>query len=140
LPAGSSFAAPGDSAKSPGIVPAAVSSALPIFEYRILDLALHYSGGQRRMLVGSRHVDRDALAAVRARLLDGATREILWIGSGDARTDDRISGGQMRKVEASAYPCAAPVLTPAGLGKFVEPAVVTAIVAGLVYLFYTNQN
>jgi hypothetical protein len=115
-------------------------AALPVLEYRILDLSLAYTGARRWMAVGAKSVDRDAAASLHARLLDGTTHEILWVGSGDARASDRIPGDLLREVGASSYPCDPPRLNSRGLGRFVEPVVVTAIVTGLVYLFYTNQN
>jgi len=126
-----------------GTFPLAASqqaSSVPTLEYRIVDLSMAYSGGGRKLVVGSRTIDRVMEASVHARLLDGTTREILWVGSGDAREMDRIPGSALRDVEAGGYPCDPPALGSGGLGRFVEPAVVTAIVAGLVYLFYTNQN
>lgn len=132
--------APGASAVPAALDGSRDATSIPVLEYRIVDLAMRYAGGGRRLVVGSRHVDREAMASLRARLLDGATHEILWVGSGDARESDRIRGASLRDVEASAYPCDPPKLDSRGLGRLVEPAVVTAIVAGLVYLFYTNQN
>jgi hypothetical protein len=116
------------------------AASVPTLEYRIVDISMMYSGGGRKLLVGSRNIDRVMEASVHARLLGGGTREILWVGSGDARESDRIPGSALRDVEASGYPCEPPSLDAGGFGRLVEPAVVTAIVAGLVYLFYTNQN
>jgi hypothetical protein len=104
------------------------AASVPTLEYRIVDISMMYSGGGRKLLVGSRNIDRVMEASVHARLLGGGTRA------------DRIPGSALRDVEASGYPCEPPSLDAGGLGRLVEPAVVTAIVAGLVYLFYTNQN
>jgi hypothetical protein len=112
-------------------------------EFRVLEISLQYAGGERRFFVGSRRVDREAYALLRARLLRGSTMpEALWVGTGESRLKDRIRGEQMREVagDPSNYPCPFPVLKPRGIGRLVEPVVVTAIVSGLVYLFYTNQN
>ncbi len=111
-----------------------------VFRYRIVEFGILYPDSYRRSPLGSRRVQRHATVILSAQLLAGQQERILWIGQGDAERLDVVPSSKLSFLEGKAFPFAAPELETRGVGRFVEPALVTGIVAGLIYLFYTNQN
>jgi hypothetical protein len=111
-----------------------------IFRYRIVEFGLSYPDSYRKSPLGSRQVQRLAAVSVQARLLAGPEERVVWVGAGDATQSDVVPSNRLELLEGEGYPFTEPLLETKGLSGLVEPALVTAIVAGLIYLFYTNQN
>jgi len=111
-----------------------------VFRYRVVECGVSYPKAYRTSPLGSRQVQRMALADVHASLLTGGHESVAWVGHGDAERGDVVPSGKLSVLEGGSYPFTKPTLDTKGLNSFIEPALVTAIVAGLIYLFYTNQN
>jgi len=122
----------------------ATASAEPradlVLRYRVAEFGILYPESHRKSPLGSRRVQRLAAVSVYANLLRGKREDVTWVGSGDAERMDVVPAGKLPLLEGKTFPFTKPVLQTQGLGGLVEPALVTGIVVGLIYLFYTNQN
>jgi hypothetical protein len=111
-----------------------------VFRYRVAEFSILYPESHKRSPLGSRKVQRLAAVSLYANLLKGRREDVIWVGSGDTERIDVVPAGKLPLLEGKDFPFTKPTLETHGLGSLVEPALVTGIVAGLVYLFYTNQN
>jgi hypothetical protein len=111
-----------------------------ILRYRVAEFGIRYPETHRKSPLGSRRVQRLAAVSVFANLLKGKREDVVWVGRGDAERMDVVPAGKLPLLEGKTFPFSKPFLAPGGLGSLVEPALVTGIVVGLIYLFYTNQN
>jgi hypothetical protein len=111
-----------------------------IFRFRVAECALAYPSSYKKSPLGSRTVQRQASVSLFATLLHGEREDVVWVGRGDAERLDLVPAGKLSLLEGKTFPFTKPVLRTRGMGTYVEPALVTGIVAGLIYLFYTNQN
>lgn len=107
-------------------------------EFRVGEFGVHYVGEGRPFFLGPKRVERATSVDVSCRLLEAGSEDVLWVGDGDAVRLDRISKSKLALFESPGF---TPTPLPSRGGfRYVEPVVVGGIVAGLVYLFYTNQN
>lgn len=120
----------------------AVEAETPEFvlRYRVLHFEISYPKNYRTSPLGSRKVQRRVSVSLVGSLLQGARENVVWVGDGSSERLDTVPAGKLALLEGSDFPFTQPTLQTRGLGKLVEPALVSGIVLGLVYLFYTNQN
>lgn len=111
-----------------------------VFSYQILNYSIKYPDIGRSYWVGTKEVERLAEVGVFVKLLDSATGEIVWVGEAQKRYEDRIAYSQLERVEDPTHDFTVPVRDEIRWGRFVEPVIVTGIVVGLVYLFFSNQD
>ena len=111
-----------------------------VLRYRVAEFGILYPDSHRKSPLGSRRVQRLAAVSLYANLLKGRREDVTWVGTGDAERMDVVPAGKLPLLEGKTFPFAKPVLQTRGLGGLVEPALVTGIVVGLIYLFYTNQK
>ncbi len=111
-----------------------------VFRYRVAEFSILYPESHKRSPLGSRKVQRLAAVSLYANLLKGKREDVIWVGNGDTERIDVVPAGKLPLLEGRDFPFTKPTLETHGLGSLVEPALVTGIVAGLIYLFYTNQN
>jgi hypothetical protein len=111
-----------------------------VLRYRVAEFGILYPESHRKSPLGSRRVQRLAAVSLYANLLKGKREDVTWVGTGDAERMDVVPAGKLPLLEGKTFPFAKPVLETRGLGGLVEPALVTGIVVGLIYLFYTNQK
>jgi len=111
-----------------------------VFRYRVAEFSILYPESHKRSPLGSRKVQRLAAVSLYASLLKGRREDVIWVGNGDTERIDVVPAGKLPLLEGRDFPFARPTLETHGLGSLVEPALVTGIVTGLIYLFYTNQN
>ena len=111
-----------------------------VLRYRVAEFGIQYPETHRKSPLGSRQVQRVASVSVFATLLAGKRQDVVWVGHGDAERMDVVPASKLPLLEGRTFPFSKPTLKPGGLGTLVEPALVTGIVVGLIYLFYTNQN
>ncbi len=123
-----------------GGTPAQEPRAELVLRYRLAEFGILYPESHRKSPFGSRRVQRLAAVSLYANLLEGKREGVTWVGSGDAERLDVVPAGKLPLLEGKTFPFAKPVLETRGLGGLVEPALVTGIVVGLIYLFYTNQK
>jgi hypothetical protein len=123
--------------------PAASSTGTPpdfVLKYRVVLCELTYPEKYRKSPLGSRQVQRRASVSLMARLLEGARENVVWVGDGNVERVNVVPAGKLSLLAGAEFPFNPPPVTGGGVGSLVEPALVTGIVAGLVYLFYPNQN
>lgn len=83
--------------------------------------------------------ERLAYLKASATLLDGPSRSVVWTRSASEEARDRVAKGDL--VYVSTGSGGMNPARPAGGGfRFLEPAIVLGVVAGLVVLFYSNRN
>lgn len=111
-----------------------------LFRFRVAECGLTYPDSFKKSPLGSRTVQRLASVSVFGTVTGRAEDDVVWVGRGDAERLDLVPAGKLSLLEGKNFPFNKPVLKTSGLGSYAEPALVTGIVAGLIYLFYTNQN
>ena len=111
-----------------------------VLRFRIVEFEVAYPGNYRTSPLGSRKVQRRASVSILAHLLRGERESVVWVGNGDVDRMDVVPASKLPLLEGPSFPFDGPTLETRGIGSLVEPALVTGIVAGLIYLFYTNQN
>jgi len=144
IPADSLGAAAGASPPPAAAAPSGDAAEAPhaglVLRYRVVDFEITYPHNYRKSPLGSRRVQRRASVSLLAQLLRGAREDVVWVGNGDVERLDVVPAGKLPLLEGTNFPFTQPALETRKIGSLVEPALVTGIVAGLIYLFYTNQN
>ncbi|MBD3334354.1 MAG: hypothetical protein GF355_02460 [Candidatus Eisenbacteria bacterium] len=134
-------AEPEEKPKRPAVVPTAPQVDGPVIEYRVLNLGVVYPSSKRSLiLMGSKSITRLATAHLLLRKIREPEGIIEDVRDAEDHAVDRFSSGLLPYVEGPDYPFQPPALEPTPWRRMVEPAAVVAIVSGLVYLFYENQN
>ena len=90
------------------------------------------SGGRKVM----RHVD----VTVLGKLIDPDDGSMLWIGEASDHHNDEFSHGMLTRVEEGTFLFTKPELPTSGVTRYVEPVLVSGIIVGLIYLFFSNQS
>ena len=111
-----------------------------VLSFRVLEFAVTYHDQWRQGFMGQRVVERLAAVDLNCRLVSGNEKSILWVGNGRSEKLDIVPKSKLDLLEGRTYPFGKPTLPPQSLSRIVEPALVLGIVAGLVFLFYSNQN
>jgi hypothetical protein len=111
-----------------------------ILEYRIAELGIEYPRAWRPAYVGRKVLERYAYASLHARLVDEKSGTLMWAGEGKGSQGDVVPVSKLALIEGNAQDWQKGSLPPGKLSGMVEPLVVAAIVAGLVYLFYSNKE
>jgi hypothetical protein len=109
-------------------------------EYQALNFALSYPKIYRPYLIGGKRVKRKAEVTLLVKLINPADGSVVWIGEASRSHEDRFSHGDLDEVEAGTFAFTKPPRSSAKWGKIVEPVVVTGIIVGLIYLFFSNQD
>jgi len=107
--------------------------------YRIIDLKLEYPEIKSRGFLKEKSVTRKAHLNLSFQLTEGNRGKIIWNKRGVKEYSDVIKKGMFKKLNNPAYPFLSPSLPESSLSKYLEPALVTAVVGGLVYLFFANR-
>ena len=111
-----------------------------VLRYRIVLCELSYPEKHRTSPLGSQKVERRASVSLVAQLMQGARQDVVWVGKGNAQQVSMVPAGKLNYLAGTDFPFNPPPLEQKGMGGYVEPMLVTGIVAGLIYLFYANQN
>jgi len=110
-----------------------------VLEYKIPVFRLTYPKVYRSHLIGGKKVKREANVRLSAKLLT-AGGEVAWIGDSSAENEDQFSHGDLGRVQEGTYQFVKPEMPGSGWGKLVEPVFVSAIIVGMIYLFFSNQS
>jgi hypothetical protein len=108
--------------------------------YRVVLCELSYPEKYRKSPLGARQIQRRASVSLQGRLLHGSREDVVWVGNGNVDRVNVVPAGKLPLLAGTEFPFNPPAISGGGFGSLVEPALVTGIVAGLVYLFYTNQD
>ena len=117
---------------------AALCSQAGSLRYRIVHLNLNYASCRRKHLFGPRLVKREVLLDVMFRL-SRATGEVVWADEIKRTGGDWIPSRVLPQAEQASPPFLSPRLETDGWGRLAEPVLLTAVVGGLIYLFYSTQ-
>ncbi len=109
-------------------------------EYRVLELRIAYTGVDRSAFLASKEIERHGACVVAAGLVDSASGELLATTQQEVLMADRFDYDLQELLASSSYPFTAPTLKEKDWSKSTEPIVVTGMLAGLVYLFFSNQS
>lgn len=130
-----------EAARRQGIAPAVGLADCPRqLEFRILDLRIAYTGIDRSALWTRKEIERHGTCIVACRLLDIAAGSELATTQREVMLADRFPYDLRELVASPSYPFTAPELKERDWSKSAEPFVVTGMIAGLVYLFFSNQS
>lgn len=116
------------------------SDADYVLRYRVVLCELTYPEKYRTSPLGSRKVERRASVSLVAQLMQGPRQDVVWVRQGNAEQVSVVPAGKLNYLAGTDFPFNPPPLEQKGIGGYVEPMLVTGIVAGLIYLFYANQN
>jgi hypothetical protein len=112
-----------------------------VLEFEVVDLGMQYVHSYRNAWFGEKRVVREARARLFGRLVDNQTRSIVWADQTEKRDRDEIPAAALPVLEDTNPPDYLKVtLPPQRWNKIVEPVVVTGIVVGLIFLFFSNQS
>ena len=113
----------------------------PVLEFEVMDLGVAYTRVWRNAWLGDKKVERQARARVFARLVDDTAARILWAEQAEAKVVDEVAYGVLPTLEEKGGATYLQATLPTrSWNKIVEPLVVTGIVAGLILLFFSNQD
>lgn len=104
----------------------------PTFFYRILDHAILIE--EKEQFLSEPLYVRKAKASVTFRLLNPSSGEVLTTGEVSETITDEISKSTYLNLKKGIKKSGISIM------RFLEPAIVTAIVAGLMYLFYSQKS
>lgn len=110
------------------------------FNYQIIEMSLKYPEINRSWWIGAKEVERYAGLHLFVQLIDNRSGDIIWIGETEKNFDDVIPYSSLDKVENETYAFTKPERDEFSMGKLIQPVIVTGIVSGLVYLFFSNQS
>lgn len=108
--------------------------------FQIIRMSLAYTRIGRQYWIGAKEVERLAEIGVFAQLADLDSGDIVWVGDAQKKFDDTIRYSELKMVEEEQYGFTKPERNELRWSRFVEPVIVTGIISGLVYLFFSNQS
>jgi hypothetical protein len=107
--------------------------------YRIIQLKLTYPQVKSKGLFGKKLVTRESELNLSFRLMDKNSGKILWTKRKNHSSSDVIPKKRISLLKNEQYPFLSPELPQSNTRKYVEPALVAAVVGGLVYLFFASR-
>jgi len=113
-------------------------SSSPVLSYRIIKLNLEYPEIKRKKLFGKSWIARESQIAISFSLSD-PDGKILWSKRGERKNSDLLRKEELLSLNNRQYPFLCPEVPESTWGRYVEPAVVTVVVGGLIYLFFANR-
>ena len=102
--------------------------------YLILDLGV---SGRSGLL--SRKIQRQAQASLTLQLSQGEDQVLLWRQEVTTVRGDRVSKSRMDLLQNDKHEFAQTDLEEQTWSKFVEPVMITTVLGGLIYLFFSNR-
>ena len=111
-----------------------VDGAAPILSYRILELGLSSQAG----LVGGK-VRRYSHLSLALNFSRGSDQTLYWQDEVSAQIQDEVKKKEMELLQHASYKFAKTEVKEQSWGKFVEPVIVTTVLGGLIYLFFSNR-
>ena len=112
----------------------------PVLEYQLASARITYLrlvGGY--VLASRTKVERQALVEGVLTLRDPASARVLWTADATHNLVDEIPRSQLPRVEDERFADLKGAVPERNMGKFIEPIVVVAVVAGLIVLFFQNR-
>ncbi|HEX7401542.1 MAG TPA: hypothetical protein VF369_05125 [candidate division Zixibacteria bacterium] len=125
-----------------GLKAADTNSGLPESKslfYRIIDLKLDYPETFRKGFLKEKLVTRRAVVNLSLREENPATGKVIWLKRGELEKTDVVRKSMIKSLSNHSYPFLSPSLSGDPMNKYLEPALLTAVVGGVIYLFFANR-
>jgi len=107
--------------------------------YRIIEMRLFYPQVKRKGFLGHKVVTRRAQLNLLFRLEEKENGEVLWTKRETEERSDMVKKQNIKYLNNNSYSLLSPPLPEDPQAKYVEPAMVAAVVGGLIYLFFANR-
>jgi hypothetical protein len=107
--------------------------------YRNIKMKLSYPQVKRKGFLGHEQVTRKAELNISFRLEEKGSGRILWTKREAEERSDIVKKQTIKYLNNDSYSFLSPPLPDDSRTKYVEPALVAAVVGGLVYLFFANR-
>jgi hypothetical protein len=107
--------------------------------YRIIKMKLFYPQVKRKGFWGQKQVTRKAELNLSFRLEEKESGKILWTKRETEERSDVVGKQNIKYLNNNTYSFLSPPLPEDPQAKYVEPALVAAVVGGLIYLFFANR-
>ena len=119
---------------------AVANSADPVLEYTLASARITYLRLVGGYILASRtKIERQALVEGVLTLRDPANSRVLWTADASHNLVDEVPRSQLPRVEDERFTDLKGAVPERNFGKFIEPVVVVAVVAGLIVLFFQNR-
>jgi hypothetical protein len=109
--------------------------------YRIIQMKLSYPQVERRgfLGLGSKLVTRKVKLNLSFRLEEKKSGKVLWSKRETEERSDLVKKTTIKYLNNDSYSFLSPPLPEDPQAKYMEPALVAAVVGGLIYLFFANR-
>jgi len=109
------------------------------FFYRIIKMKLSYPQVKRKGFLGQKLVTRKVELNLSFRLEEKGIGKVLWTKRETEERSDIVKKQAIQYLNNDSYPFLSPPLPEDSQAQYVEPALVAAVVGGLIYLFFANR-
>ena len=107
--------------------------------YRIIQMELSYPQVKRKGFFGHKMVTRKAKLSFSFRLEEKESGKILWTRKETEERSDMVKKHDIKYLNNDSYSFLSPSLPEDTQTKYLEPALVAAVVGGLIYLFFASR-
>lgn len=107
--------------------------------YRIIKMELSYPQVKRKGVFGHKLVTRKAQLNLSFRLEEKENGQVLWTKRETEERSDMVKKQTIKYLNNDSYSFLSPPLPEDSQAKYMEPALVAAVVGGLIYLFFANR-
>ena len=112
---------------------------LPVLTYRVPEARVDYVRVFRGGLFGAERIERRATSRMALRLLAPGSEAVRWSATADTSLGDVVMKNEIAALEDRMRPETRPIAPSSSIKKYIEPALVVILIAGLVSLFYQNR-
>jgi len=117
----------------------ALAAGVPLLTYRVAEGRVDYVLMFRSGIFGAERIERRATTRVTLKLHAPGDEAVRWSTSADTTLGDVVNRTELSALEDRMRPETRPLAPQSNLKKIIEPALVVALIAGLVALFYQNR-
>jgi hypothetical protein len=111
-----------------------------VLQYQATTFNLTYPKVYRSHLIGGKRVRRRAEVTLLATLVDNRDGSVAGVAEAGREYQDQFDHDDVGLMEEGNYQFTRPPVPSSGWGRYAEPVLVTGIVVGLIYLFFSNQS
>jgi len=115
------------------------AATLAVLAYRVPEARVDYVRVFRGGLFGAERIERRATARIALRLFAPGSDAVRWSASADTSLGDVVMKSEIASLEDRTRPETRPIAPTSSIKKYIEPALVVILIAGLVSLFYQNR-
>ncbi len=107
--------------------------------YRVIEMKLSYPQVRRKGFFGHKLVTRKAKLNLSFRLEEKESGKVLWTKRETEERSDVVKKQTIKYLNNDSYSFLSPPLPEDLRARYIEPALVAAVVGGLIYLFFANR-